>query len=51
MTWVEKYRPTGFNEVIGQNEAIEKVVSFLNNFGRGKKAILLHVPPGTGQPS
>ncbi len=49
MTWVEKYRPVGFNEIVGQNEAIEKVVFFLKNFGNGKKAVLLHGPPGTGK--
>ncbi len=47
--WVEKYRPKKFEEVKGQNLAIEKVKSFVKNFGKGKKALILHGPPGTGK--
>lgn len=49
MTWVEKYRPKKFSEVRGQDEAIFKLKNFLENFGKGKKAIVLHGPPGTGK--
>ena len=49
--WVEKYRPKKLNEVIGQDEAIEKIKSFLKKFsiGKGKKAIILEGPPGVGK--
>jgi replication factor C large subunit len=49
MTWVEKYRPTYLGEVKGQREAIVKVLSFIRDFGKKKKAIVLHGPPGTGK--
>jgi replication factor C large subunit len=49
--WVEKYRPKSFAEIKGQNEAIEKVRIFLEEFNSAskKKAIILHGPPGTGK--
>lgn len=49
--WVEKYRPKTFAEIKGQNEAIEKVRKFLEEFDstNEKKAIILHSPPGTGK--
>jgi replication factor C large subunit len=52
MSWTEKYRPNKFFEIKGQEEAVYKVKNFLQSFGknaRGKKAILLHGPPGTGK--
>lgn len=49
--WVEKYRPRKFSEVKGQDEAIFKIKDFLKNFGKKKKAIILHGPPGTGKTS
>ena len=45
----EKYRPKSFNEVRGQILAVEKAKAFVNNFGRGKKALILHGPPGSGK--
>jgi replication factor C large subunit len=49
--WVEKYRPKTFRDIKGQNEVIEKVRKFLEEFnaGNSKKAIVLHGPPGTGK--
>jgi len=48
--WVEKYRPKSFIEIKGQNEAIEKIKNFLNNFPNSKKkALILHGPSGTGK--
>ncbi|MEX0920668.1 MAG: replication factor C large subunit [Candidatus Pacearchaeota archaeon] len=50
--WVEKYRPKYFGDVRGQDLAVEKLREFVKNFkrkGRGKKAIILHGPPGTGK--
>lgn len=49
MTWVEKYRPKKFNEIRGQDLAIEKIQNFLRNFKFGKKSIILYGPPGTGK--
>jgi len=48
--WIEKYRPEKFSDVKGQDQAVEKVKSFLKYFGGIKrKAILLYGPPGTGK--
>jgi replication factor C large subunit len=49
--WVEKYRPKSFADVRGQNEVIEKIRRFLENFNSSntKKAIVLYGPPGTGK--
>ncbi|MFA4953060.1 MAG: replication factor C large subunit [Candidatus Pacearchaeota archaeon] len=54
MTWTEKHRPKCFVEVKGQDLAISKLKSFINNFynisgPRKKNAIILHGPPGTGK--
>ena len=51
-TWVEKYRPKTFEEVQGQNKALLAVKNFVDNFmfsKKGKKALILHGPPGTGK--
>jgi hypothetical protein len=42
--WVERYRPKTFAEIKGQNEAVEKVRNFLEEFNNSKntkKAIIL----------
>ncbi|MFH1365716.1 MAG: replication factor C large subunit [archaeon] len=49
MTWVEKYRPKYLEQIKGQDEAVSKVLGFINDFGKKKKAIVLHGPPGTGK--
>ncbi len=49
MTWTEKYRPTSFTEIKGQDEAIAKIKEFIKNFGKKKKALILHGPPGIGK--
>jgi len=49
MPWVEKYRPKKFEEIKGQNLAVEKIKAFIKYFGTGKKAIILHGPPGIGK--
>lgn len=51
MPWVEKYRPRKFSEIKGQDEAVLKIKDFLKNFGKKKKAMILHGPPGTGKTS
>ncbi len=55
MTWVEKYRPVCFVDIKGQDEAVIRIKKFIEDFrkfgksDKGKKAILLHGPPGTGK--
>jgi len=48
--WCEKYRVSCFEDVKGQELAIDKVKSFLRGFP-GKKAVVLHGGPGTGKTS
>lgn len=48
MSWTEKYRPKKFEGVKGQDEALQKIRYFLDNFPR-KKALVLHGSPGTGK--
>jgi replication factor C large subunit len=48
MTWIEKYRPKKFEEVKGQDIAVEKVKEFIRNFP-SKKALILYGSPGTGK--
>lgn len=49
MPWVEKYRPKKFEEIKGQNDAAEKLRTFIKNQNRKKNAIILYGPPGTGK--
>jgi len=48
--WCEKYRAKSFNDVVGQELAVDKVKLFLRNFPK-KKALVLHGPPGVGKTS
>ena len=48
--WVEKYRAESFEDIKGQEFAIDKVKLFLRNFPR-KKALILYGAPGTGKTS
>ncbi len=48
----EKYRPSKFEEIIGQDIAITKIKAFCNAFNKGlsqKNALLLYGPAGTGK--
>ena len=49
MPWIEKHRPKIFDEIKGQDEAISKIKEFFKNFEKGKKALILHGPPGIGK--
>jgi replication factor C large subunit len=51
MTWTEKYRPKNLGEIKGQDEAVFKIKDFIKNYGKKKKALILHGPPGTGKTS
>jgi len=48
--WCEKYRAKSFNDVRGQDLAVDKVKLFLKTFPK-KRAIVLHGPPGVGKTS
>jgi replication factor C large subunit len=48
--WCEKYRATSFEDVKGQELAIDKVKMFLKSFPK-KRAVALHGPPGIGKTS
>lgn len=50
LPWCEKYRVHCFNDIRGQELAIDKIKSFLRNFP-AKKAVVIHGPPGTGKTS
>ncbi len=53
-TWVEKYRPQSLKNVAGNPGAIQKLVSWAEEWKGGipkKKAVLLYGPPGTGKTS
>lgn len=52
--WVEKYRPKRVFEVIGNKEAIQKFLKWIESWEKGepiKKAALLYGPPGIGKTS
>ncbi len=47
--WSEKYRPTGLDELVGNEEARAKLLLWLKRWKPGTKALLLVGPPGTGK--
>ncbi len=49
-TFIEKYRPKKYSEIIEQDKAVQEIKFFLQNFPR-KKALILHGPAGTGKTS
>jgi replication factor C large subunit len=44
----EKYRPENFNQIIGQDKAIQEIKEFIRYFPK-KQAAILHGPAGTGK--
>jgi replication factor C large subunit len=58
-TWNEKYRPKKYEDIRGQDHAVQQIKDFVSNFyisklssgrsSRQKKAIILHGPPGSGK--
>ncbi|PIV69658.1 MAG: hypothetical protein COS08_04315, partial [Euryarchaeota archaeon CG01_land_8_20_14_3_00_38_12] len=54
LDWAEKYRPKNLNEVVGNNEAVEKIRRWALSWEKGvpkKKAVILVGGPGTGKTS
>ena len=49
-TFIEKYRPKKFIDIIGQDKAIQEIKSFLQQFPK-KKALILYGSAGTGKTS
>jgi replication factor C large subunit len=49
MPWTEKYAPQKISEVVGQQKAIEKFLSWLKSWKPSKKAALIFGPAGVGK--
>ena len=49
MLWTEKYSPKKTAEVVGQKKAVDEFFKWYRSWKPGKKAALLHGPPGTGK--
>ena len=47
--WSETYRPKNLSEVIEQENAIEKIEIYLENFPSKKKSVILNGPSGIGK--
>lgn len=50
LAYAEKYRPKSYEEIIGQDKAVEGIKSFLKEFPK-RKALIIHGPAGTGKTS
>jgi len=50
MTLSEKYRALKYEDILGQEEAIEEIKKFMTEFPK-KKALVLYGPAGTGKTS
>ena len=49
MPWTEKYAPQKVVEVVGQNKAVEKFLTWFRAWKPGKKAALFHGSAGVGK--
>jgi len=49
MPWTEKYTPQKTSEVVGQNKAVEKFLTWFRAWKPGKKAALFHGSAGVGK--
>ncbi|UBF23068.1 replication factor C large subunit [Haloarcula virus HCTV-16] len=48
-SWVEKYRPTSFDSIQGNNKSLRQLKSWAENWEPGDEAQLLVGPPGVGK--
>ena len=53
LPWVEKYRPSSISDLVGNNNNINALTSWLNNWGepKTKRAALIIGPAGSGKTS
>ena len=52
MLWTDKYSPKTTKEIVGQDQAMNYLKSFVVNFKKcKKKAVMLHGPTGSGKTS
>lgn len=49
MNWTEKYRPKSLGEIRGQEQVINEIQLFLEEFPKSKKVIILGGGPGIGK--
>ena len=49
MMWSEKYRPQGFTDLLGNEDARKSFVGWFEKWNKGTKPLLLVVPPGIGK--
>ena len=49
MPWTEKYAPQKISEIVGQQKAVEKFLSWFKPWKPGKKAALIFGPAGVGK--
>jgi len=50
--WTVKHKPKFLNEIVGNEEAIEKLVNWVKSWDKNrpqKRAVFLHGPPGVGK--
>ena len=47
--WSELYRPEKIEDIVEQDEAVEKLKDYIDKFPSKKKAIILNGPPGVGK--
>ncbi|MFC1800576.1 replication factor C large subunit [Nanoarchaeota archaeon] len=52
LPWVKKYQPDSISAVVGQNKAMDELVSFITTFKKSKKrAAIVYGPVGCGKTS
>ncbi|OYT35910.1 hypothetical protein B6U91_02275, partial [Candidatus Pacearchaeota archaeon ex4484_71] len=49
MQWTEKHRPKSTKEIKGQDNALDEISKFLDEFPSSKKILILGGPPGVGK--
>ena len=49
--WIRKYLPKSSKEIQGQNQAVEKLKNYIQNYKKGQKALLIHGGQGVGKTS
>jgi replication factor C large subunit len=52
MSWVQKYKPKTLGDVVGNEDAKNKILDWICSWNKGipkKRALLIHGPPGVGK--